>query len=142
MLTVIGTYNWQYKHSPYLDASFYQDLDKNGESVYVDWASLYHYYNTTDRNAIEAMLNYGPDFSQARDTPWRLRVLEDEILGECGTGSYNCTNGFGKRKKRTVGSLMWQQVLPSYTKVINRRYISILHTFFKLQCVKTGCKCN
>ena len=94
----------------------------------MDLASFNNYFNLSGdniiKNASEAeeyfyVLNQ-QELENFQSFQWDLRILEDEITGECGSGVVNCTfydNLYPtpvKRKKRSVNS-DWLSF--SYTKV-------------------------
>ena len=100
----------------------------NSELHYMDLASLNNYFNLTGDDIIQdagEAKEYFYDLNQVElenfeSFQWDLRILEDEITGECGSGVVNCTfynysyPTAVKRKKRSVNS-DWQSF--SYTKV-------------------------
>ena len=131
-ISVPGNYSWHFKGSPYLDASYYPAEDPDGELIYRDFASLNHYFNLYEDNIIQTadeLQAYSETLSDqelanAMSFIWNLRILEDEIIGECGSGVVNCsyiTNSYStpspfRRRKRNVHSA-WQTF--SYIKVLH-----------------------
>lgn len=129
-LSAPGKYYWQFKGSPYLNASYYIGVENasNSELHYMDLASFNNYFNLSGDNIIQyadEALEYLYDLNQVElenfeSFQWSLRILEDEITGECGSGVVNCSyydylNPTAvKRKKRSVNS-DWLSF--SYTKV-------------------------
>ena len=106
------TYKWQFQHDPFFNALFDEKLNDDNEVVYLDLASAYHYLNTSNINELE---NH-PDMKTLLKSPWlRLRVLEDELLGDCveGAGSKTCTLGQNHGDHRPS---MWPPSF-SYNKV-------------------------
>ena len=100
----------------------------NSELHYFDMASFNNYFNLSGDNIIQDAGEAGEYFFELnqveQESFWsfqrKLRILEDEITGECGSGVVNCTfydNLYPtpvKRKKRSVNS-DWLSF--SYTKV-------------------------
>ena len=120
-----GNYSWKFKGSPNLYASYVQLEDLNGENIYRDLASLNHYFELTGDDIIDngtQMLRFiYNDITPAEAADmfgsiWNLRILEDELTGECGSGAINCFDSIMtvRRKKRSVHSA-WQSY--GYTKV-------------------------
>ena len=132
-----GNYSWYFKGSPYLDASYYLLIDPDGEPLYRDLASLNHYLNffgddiipTADEMEAYTLTLSQQEQANALGNIWNLRILEDEITGECGSGVVNCSyfdNSYStwstwttpspfRRRKRNVHSA-WQSF--SYSKVL------------------------
>ena len=125
-----GKYYWQFKGIPYLNASYYVSIENatNTELHYMDLASFNNYFNLSGDNIIQDADEaeeyfYGlnqVELENFQSFQWDLRILEDEITGECGSGVVNCSlydyfaPSHVKRKKRSVNS-DWQSF--SYTKV-------------------------
>ena len=100
----------------------------NSELRYTDLASFNNYFNLSGDNIIQnagEAEEYSYELNQVewesfQSFQWNLRILEDEITGECGSGVVNCSyyNYLNppavKRKKRSVNS-DWLSF--SYTKV-------------------------
>ena len=110
IITAANKYNWRYGHPPYLNASFYPISNQNGEIVFVDLVTLQHHFNTDEEDPEKIIESNRPEFEQLIKEPWRLLILEDEILKKCGAGVYlpefcdTTTNG--KRRKRSTH--MWE----------------------------------
>ena len=134
-ISVPGNYSWHFKGSPYLDASYYPAEDPDGELIYRDFASLNHYFNLSGDDIIQTadeLQAYSDTLSQQELTNamgfiWNLRILEDEIIGECGSGVVNCSlfdNSYSTavRKKRNIHSA-WQTL--SYNKVLDNPFINL-----------------
>ena len=129
MVTVRDTYKWRFKHKPYLDASFYP-IDPIFLCM-IDEASAYHFFNTTDFDGNREETNT-THWQTLSATPWRLRVLEDEILGTLGDGagiggglppgghppwfSWWNQGTIASRRKRQIGN-EWNWQFLSYNKV-------------------------
>ena len=125
-ITAANKYNWRYKHPPYLNASFYRTSNQNGEVVFVDLATLQHHFNTEEEDPEKIIESNPPEFEQLIKEPWRLLILEDEILEKCGAGVYppelcDTTMEYptnGKRRKRSTN--MWEFL--NYSPVRAIRY--------------------
>ena len=85
-------------------------------------ATLQHHFNTDEEDPEKIIESNRPEFEQLIKEPWRLLILEDEILEKCGAGVYlpefcdTTTNG--KRRKRS--SHMWEFL--NYSPVRAIRY--------------------
>ena len=96
-----GEYHWKFKGTPHLDASYYAFVENasNGELQYTDLASINNYFGLAGDNIIkyvDEVSEYLPELNQAEiesfeSFRWNLRILEDEITGECGSGVVNCS---------------------------------------------------
>ena len=72
--------------------------------------TLQHHFNTDEEDPEKIIESNRPEFEQLIKEPWRLLILEDEILEKCGAGVYppeSCdTTTNGKRRKRSTH--MWE----------------------------------
>ena len=66
-------------------------INNDDEVVYIDLASAYHYLDPSNRGEIKNI----QDIKTLMESPWRLKVLEPEILKVhiSGDGSKPCTVG-------------------------------------------------
>ena len=100
---------------------YYNTSDGGGNRIdnYADLASLNQYLNLQGSDSIVTMPDpWSPlpmDMENWMNDPWKLRVFEDEILGECGSGAQNCshtldgllTTGMRRRRKRSASTGKW-----------------------------------
>ena len=100
----------------------------NSELHYMDLASFNNYFNLSGDNIIpyaDEALEYLYDLNQVElesfeSFQWSLRILEDEITGECGSGVVDCSlyeylyPSAVKRKKRSLDN---DSLSFGYTKV-------------------------
>ena len=86
-----------------MNTSFYQGLNQNGDDVFVDLVSLQHYFDTEEEDLEKIVTEHANGIETLKNDPWRLLILEDEILGKCGAGVFECsdTTTNGKRRKRS-----------------------------------------
>ena len=122
---VPGDYSWNFKGGPNLDASYFEWLNPDNDFIYRDLASLNHYFNLSGNDMLEDVLQIEA-FAATLSTDeanamlnfiWNLRILEDELTGECGSGAKNCSADLltAVRRKRSVHSA-WQSY--NYQKVL------------------------
>jgi hypothetical protein len=130
LFAVRGTYNWHFEQEPFVDAMFHYygpTEGTDGDEGYADLASLNQYFNLKGPEVLVSIEKYPPEnispteLEKWLQDPWKLRVFEDEILGECGSGAQNCSltrqNGqtAPRRRKRSASTGKWSFLL--YEKV-------------------------
>ena len=90
-----------------MNASFYQALNQDGDAVFLDLVSLQQYFDTEEEDLEKILTKHENELETLQNDPWRLLILEDEILGKCGAGVFECSDNTanGKRRKRSIQ--MW-----------------------------------
>ena len=82
-------------------------MNQDGDAVFIDLVSLQHYFDTKEEDFEKILTKHENELETLQNDPWRLLILEDEILGKCGAAVFECSDNTanGKRRKRSIQ--MW-----------------------------------